>query len=74
MTFQIFLFQLVVCLILALALLWRLCWLLLQPSHSQAGRRRTMAHHFLKPPRSTQADTHRGLCLSQSTVPVLWNH
>jgi hypothetical protein len=49
MTFQIFLFQLVVCLILALALLWRLCWLPLQPSHSQAGRRRTMVHRLLKP-------------------------
>ena len=48
MTFQLFLFQLVVCLILALARLGCLCWLPLQPSHSQAGSRRTMVHRLLK--------------------------
>ena len=37
MTFQIFLFLLVFFLILSLALLWRLCWLHFQPSHSQGG-------------------------------------
>ena len=49
MTFQIVLFLLVFFLILSLALLWRLCWLHLQPSDSQAGRRRTPLHRLLKP-------------------------
>ena len=49
MTFQIFLFLLVVCLLLALALLWCLSWLPLQPSYSQAGRRHPTLHRLLKP-------------------------
>jgi len=49
MVLHVFVFLLVVCLLLSLALLWRLCWLSLQPSHSQAGRRRAMAHRLLKP-------------------------
>jgi len=49
MTFHVFLFLLVFFLFLALALLWRLCWLPLQPSHSQAERRRTLVHRLLKP-------------------------
>ena len=32
-----------------LVLLWRLGWLPLQPSHSQAGSRRTQLHRLLKP-------------------------
>ena len=35
--------------LLCLALLWRLCWFHLQPSHSPAGRRRTPLHRLLKP-------------------------
>jgi IS1 family transposase/transposase-like protein len=46
---QVFVFLLVFFLILSLALLWRLCWLFLQHSHSQAGGRRTMVHRLLKP-------------------------
>jgi hypothetical protein len=42
---QVFVFFL----ILSLALLCRLCWLYLQPSHSKAGRRRTLVHRLLKP-------------------------
>ena len=49
MTFHLFLFLLVVCLFLTLALLWRLCWLPLQPSHSQTASRRTLVHRLLKP-------------------------
>jgi hypothetical protein len=49
MTLQIFLFQLVACLFRALALLWRLCWLFLQPSHSQAGSRHTPLYRLLRP-------------------------
>jgi hypothetical protein len=106
MTLQICLFQLVACLFLALALLWRLCWLFLQPSHSQAGSRHTPLYRLLRPRtpldcplcrlcssgvRSVPAPVrpwcevksrrgarhpreYGGLRLSQSTVPVLWNH
>jgi IS1 family transposase len=49
MGIQVFVFLLVFFLILSLALLWRLSWLHHQPSHSQAGRRRTLVHRLLKP-------------------------
>jgi hypothetical protein len=49
MTFHVFLFLLVFFLLLALVLLWRLSWLPLQPSHLQAGSRRTMIHRLLRP-------------------------
>ena len=49
MALHVFLFLLVFFLILSLALLWRLCWLPLQPSPSQAGSRRRMVHRLLKP-------------------------
>jgi hypothetical protein len=48
MAVDVFLFLLVIFL-LCLALLWRLCWLHLQPSHSPARRRRSPAHRLLKP-------------------------
>ena len=49
MAFHVFLFLLVFLLSLGLALLWRLCWLPLQRSHSQAGSRRPLVHRLLKP-------------------------
>jgi transposase-like protein len=50
MTVQIFLFLLVSFLVLlSLALLWRLDWLSVQPSHSQARSRCTPLHRLLKP-------------------------
>jgi hypothetical protein len=49
MAFHQYLFLLVVCLILSLALLRRLCWLHLQPSTLQTERRRTLVHRLLKP-------------------------
>jgi hypothetical protein len=49
MTFHVFLFLLVVCLLLSPALLWRLCWLPLQPSRSPAGSRHTPLHRLLRP-------------------------
>jgi hypothetical protein len=49
MAIQVFVFLLVSFLLLTLALLWRLCWLHLQPSHSQEERRRTPLHRLLKP-------------------------
>jgi hypothetical protein len=45
----VFVFVLVFFLLLSLALLCRLCWLSLEPSHSQAGRRRAMVHRLLTP-------------------------
>ena len=49
MSLHVFGFLLVFFLILGLALLWRLCWLPLQPLHSQAARRRPLVHRLLKP-------------------------
>jgi len=49
MAVHVFLFLLVVFLILSLALLWRLCWFHLQPSHSNVGSGRTMVQRLLKP-------------------------
>lgn len=48
MAFHQFLFLLVVCL-LSLALLWRLRWFSLQPSHLRAKARRDTLHRLLKP-------------------------
>src|SRR5260370_32338310 len=41
MSFDVFLFLLSVCLLLSLALLWRLGWLPLHPSHSAVASRRS---------------------------------
>src|SRR5262245_22494244 len=49
MGFHVFLFQLVVYLLFCLALLWRLCWLPLRPSHSRGGPIRSTAQRLLKP-------------------------
>jgi len=47
MAFHVFWFLLVV--FLCLVLLWRLCWLSLQPSHSRGGAKRSTLHRLLKP-------------------------
>jgi hypothetical protein len=49
MSLHVFGFLLVFFLMLGLARLGRLCWLPLQPSHSQAARRRPLVHRLLKP-------------------------
>jgi len=49
MAFQIFSFLLVICLILCLALLWRLCWLHLQPSHSRGRAIHSTTQRLLRP-------------------------
>jgi hypothetical protein len=49
MTSHIVVFLLVVCLLLSLTLLWRLCWLHLQPSCFKAGAVRTTVQRLLKP-------------------------
>jgi IS1 family transposase/transposase-like protein len=49
MAFHVFLFLLVFLLFLGLALLCRLVWPHLQPSHAQADRRCALVHRLLKP-------------------------
>jgi hypothetical protein len=49
MALHIFLFLLVVCLHLTLALLWRLDWLHLLPSRSAVASRCSPVHRLLKP-------------------------
>jgi hypothetical protein len=49
MVLHVVLFLVVFLLFLGLALLWRLSWPHLQPSRSQAGRRRALVHRLLKP-------------------------
>jgi transposase-like protein len=49
MVVRVFVFLLVVCLLLCLALLWRLDWLHLQSSHSRGGNKRTTLQRHLKP-------------------------
>jgi transposase-like protein len=49
MSVHVFLFLLVVCLLLSLALLWRLCWLPLQSSHLRGAAIRSTTQRLLKP-------------------------
>jgi hypothetical protein len=49
MALHVFVFLLAVCLLLSLALLWRLDWFHLRPSSSQAGAVRNTVHRLLKP-------------------------
>jgi len=68
MAFYVYVFLLVVFLLFCLALLCRLGWLHLQPSHSQAGRRRTLVHRLLKPRTPLDCPTCR-LCSSNVKPP-----
>jgi len=49
MALYVFLFLLVVCLLLSLALLWRLDWFYLEPSSSRGGTMHSRAQRLLKP-------------------------
>jgi transposase-like protein len=49
MALHVFVFLLVVCLLLSLALLWRLDWFHLRPSSSRGGAKRSTLHRLLKP-------------------------
>jgi hypothetical protein len=49
MVLPLFVFLLVVCLLLSLALLWSLDWLPLRPSSPRGGAKRGMLHRLLKP-------------------------
>jgi transposase-like protein len=62
------LFLLVVCLILSLALLWRLCWLHLQPSHSQGEAIHSTTQRLLKPRTPLDCPTCRLSCTHSSVV------
>jgi transposase-like protein/IS1 family transposase len=49
MALHVFVFLLVVCLLLSLALLWRLCWFHRRPSSSRGGAKRSRLQRLLKP-------------------------
>ena len=49
MAVHVYIFLLVGCFLFFLALLWRLDWLHLQPSHSGGGAKRSRFHRLLKP-------------------------
>ena len=49
MSVHVYVFLLVVCLFLFLALLGRLCWFHLRPSSSRGGAKRSTLHRLLKP-------------------------
>ncbi len=49
MAFDVYVFLLVVFLLLCVALLGRLCWFQLQPSHSPGGAIRSATQRLLKP-------------------------
>jgi hypothetical protein len=49
MSVHVYVFLLVVCLLLCLALLWRRDWFPLRPSSSEGGAKRTALHRLLKP-------------------------
>ncbi len=49
MALHVFVFLLVVCFLLSLALLWRLDWFPLRSSSSRAGAKRSTLYRLLKP-------------------------
>ncbi len=49
MSVHVYMFLLVVCLLLSLALLWRLDWFPLRPASSRGGVKRTRLQRLLKP-------------------------
>ena len=49
MALHVFVFLFLVCLLLSLALLWRLYWFHLRPSSSRGGAKRSTLHRLLKP-------------------------
>src|SRR5712692_8511930 len=68
MALHLFLFLLVVCFILSLALFWRLCWLPLQSSHSRGGAKHGTLHRLLKPRSPRDCPDCRLSCAHSSVV------
>ena len=68
MAFHVFVFLLVDCLLLSLALLWRLCWFHLRPSHSRAGAIHSTAQRLLKPRTPLDCPDCRLSCAHSSVV------
>ena len=68
MAIQVFVFLLVSFLLLSLALLWRLDWLHLQPSHSRGGAIRSTTQRLLKPQTSRDCPACRLSCTNSSVV------
>jgi hypothetical protein len=74
MTSHIVVFLLVICLLLSLALLWRLCWLHLQPSYFKPGVVRTTVQRLLKPCTPLDCPFCRLACIPSPSVRPAFNH
>ncbi len=68
MSVHVYVFLLVICLFLSLVLLWRLCWLHLQPSHSRRGAIHSTVHRLLKPRTPCDCPACRLSCTHASVV------
>jgi IS1 family transposase len=68
MALHVYVFLLVVCLLLSLALLWRLCWLPLRPSSSPGGAKRSTLHRLLKPRTPLDCPSCRLACTPSPSV------
>jgi hypothetical protein len=68
MPVHVYLFLLMVFLLLCLALLWRLCWLNLQPSHSRGGAIHSTAQRLLKPRTPLDCPACRLSCANSSVM------
>src|SRR5215470_7372980 len=68
MSFHVFVFLLIVCLLLSLTLLWRLDWFHLRPSSPPGGAKRTKLHRLLKP---RSPDDCPACCLGCTPSPMV---
>ncbi len=68
MALHVYVFLLVVCLLLSLALLWRLCWLPLRPSSSPGGAKHSTLHRLLKPRTPLDCPSCRLACTPSPSV------
>src|SRR5262249_49339880 len=68
MTFHIVVFLLSVCLLLSLALLWRLHWFPLRPSSSRGRAKRSRLRHLLRPRTPLDCPSCRQACTPSPSV------
>src|SRR5207245_2459854 len=68
MALHVYVFLLVVCFLLSLALLWCLCWLPLRPSSSPGGAKRSTLHRLLKPRTPLDCPSCRLACTPSPSV------